>query len=66
MLLEIWPCGIHRKPNPTMAVLQVRRIGITSSVSTIGYQMPGLAALGIIRTLVKFIMSKTAIRIEVD
>jgi len=58
--------GFSENANPAKAALQARRIGIVGLVGTIGYQMHGSAMLGVIRTVVGLVVSKPAIRIEVD
>ena len=58
--------GFIEDPNPPIAALQVLRIFIADSVGTIGYQVDGFAALGVVRTVVEVIMSKPASRKEID
>ena len=57
--------GFIKNPNPPLAVHQAGRISIAGSVATIGYQMDGSAALGVVRTVVELVASKVASRMEV-
>ena len=57
--------GFIENPNPPLAVQQAVWISIVGSVGTIGYQMDGSAALGVVRTVVELVASKVASRMEV-
>jgi len=66
VLPVISPYRIHRRSQPPIAALPGLRIVIVGSVGTIGYQVDGFVALGVLRTVVELIMSKLVSRKEVD
>ena len=57
--------GFIENPNSPLAAQQAVRISPAGSVGTIGYLMDGSATLRVVRTVVEFVASKVASRIEV-
>ena len=57
--------GFIENSKPQLTVQQTVRISIAGSVGTVGYQMDGSAALGVVRTVVELVASKVASRMVV-